>query len=136
MIQTNPLSYSQTYICADYVSNKEEQYMIIYVLRQGVPQGRSSEGYASFKQVRSWSWHVEAIPGVGVVRQRATETGRKTETQRETGRQKETQRDERQTDRQRHRETDRIWEADTNRHRPSAYQLSTLPPDHMAHLYN
>ena len=38
-----------------------------YVLRQGVPEGRSSEGYASFKQVRPWLWHVEVIPGVGVV---------------------------------------------------------------------
>ena len=34
---------------------------------QGVPEGRSSEGYASFKQVKSWPSHVEAIPGVGVV---------------------------------------------------------------------
>ena len=33
-----------------------------YVLRQGVP-----EGYASFKQVKSWPWHVEVIPGVSVV---------------------------------------------------------------------
>ena len=38
-----------------------------YVLRQGVPEGRSSGGYASFKQVRPWLWHVEVIPGVGVV---------------------------------------------------------------------
>ena len=38
-----------------------------YVLRQGVPEGRSSEGYASFKQVKSWPWHVEVIPGVSVV---------------------------------------------------------------------
>ena len=38
-----------------------------YVLRQGVPEGRSSEGYASFKQVKPWPWHVEVIPGVGVV---------------------------------------------------------------------
>ena len=38
-----------------------------YVLRQGVPEGRYSEGYASFKQVRPWLWHVEVIPGVGVV---------------------------------------------------------------------
>ena len=37
------------------------------VLRQGVPEGRSSEGYASFKQVKSsWPWHVEVIPGVSV----------------------------------------------------------------------
>ena len=38
-----------------------------YVLRQGVPEGRSSEGYASFKQVKPWPWHEEVIPGVGVV---------------------------------------------------------------------
>ena len=38
-----------------------------YVLRQGVPDGRSSEGYASFKQVKSWPWHVEVIPEVSVV---------------------------------------------------------------------
>ena len=37
-----------------------------YVLRQGVPEGRSSEGYASFKQVKPCLWHVEVIPGVGV----------------------------------------------------------------------
>ena len=36
-----------------------------YILRQEVPEGRSSEGYASFKQVKPW--HVEVIPGVGVV---------------------------------------------------------------------
>ena len=39
----------------------------VYVLRQGVPDGRSRKGYASFKQVKSWSWHVEVIPGVSVV---------------------------------------------------------------------
>ena len=38
-----------------------------YVLRQGVPEGRSSEGYASFKQVKSWPWHEEVIPGVSIV---------------------------------------------------------------------
>ena len=38
-----------------------------YVLRQGVPEGRSSEGDASCKQATSWPWHVEAIPGVRVV---------------------------------------------------------------------
>ena len=36
-------------------------------LGQRVPEGRTSEGYASFKQVKSWPWHVEVIPGVGVV---------------------------------------------------------------------
>ena len=38
-----------------------------YVLRQGVPEGRSSEGYVSFKQIKSWPWHVEVIPGVSKV---------------------------------------------------------------------
>ena len=38
-----------------------------YILRQGVPEGRSSEGYDSFKQVKFWPWHVEVIPGVSVV---------------------------------------------------------------------
>ena len=41
--------------------------MGFYDLRQGVPEGRSSEGYASFKQVESWPWHVEVVPGVSVV---------------------------------------------------------------------
>ena len=36
-------------------------------MRQGVPEGRSSEGYASFKQVKPWPWHVQVIPGVSVV---------------------------------------------------------------------
>ena len=36
-----------------------------YILRQGVPEGRSIEGYTNFKQVKSW--HVEVIPGVSVV---------------------------------------------------------------------
>ena len=38
-----------------------------YILRQGVPEGRSNGEYASFKQVKSWPWHVEVIPGVSVV---------------------------------------------------------------------
>ena len=33
---------------------------------QGVPERRSREGYASFKQVKSWPWHIEFIPGVSV----------------------------------------------------------------------
>ena len=36
-------------------------------MRQGVSEGRSSEGYANFKQIKSWPWHVEVIPGVSVV---------------------------------------------------------------------
>ena len=58
--------YSQTYICADYFETRKRNTRF-YVLRQGVPEGRSSEGYVSFKQVRPWLWHVEVIPGVGVV---------------------------------------------------------------------
>ena len=39
-----------------------------YVLRLGLPEGRSSEGHrASFKQVKFWPWHVEVIPGDSVV---------------------------------------------------------------------
>jgi len=37
-----------------------------YILRQGVPEGRSSKTYASYKQVKPWPWHVEVIPGIGV----------------------------------------------------------------------
>ena len=33
-------------------------------MRQGVPEGCCSKGYASFKQVEPWSWHIEVIPGV------------------------------------------------------------------------
>ena len=36
-------------------------------MRQGVPEGRTSEGYASFKQVKPWLWYIEVIPGVSVV---------------------------------------------------------------------
>ena len=38
-----------------------------YVLRQGVLEGCSSEGYVSFTQVKPWPWHTEVIPGVRVV---------------------------------------------------------------------
>ena len=59
--------YSQKYICEDYISN--EDYKItrnarFYILRQAVSEGCSSKGYASFKQVEPWSWHIEVIPGV------------------------------------------------------------------------
>ena len=40
--------------------------MILY-FEAGVPEGCSSEGYASFKQVKPWPWHVEVIPGVSVM---------------------------------------------------------------------
>ena len=72
VIQTNPSKFderlfSDIYICADYVSNREEKYRILCFEAVGVPEGRSSEGYASFKQVKPWPWHVEVILGVGVV---------------------------------------------------------------------
>ena len=38
-----------------------------YVLRQWVPEGRSIEAYASFKQAKPWPWRVEDIPRVSVV---------------------------------------------------------------------
>ena len=38
-----------------------------YVLRQGAPEGCSSERCASFKQVKPWPWHVYVIPGVGLM---------------------------------------------------------------------
>ena len=46
---------------------KRKRNTRFYVLRQGVPEGRSSEGHASFKQVKPRPWHVEVIPGVSVV---------------------------------------------------------------------
>ena len=54
--------YTQTYICVDYVRNKEEKYRSLCF-----EAGSSSEGYASFKQVKSWPWHVAVITEVSVV---------------------------------------------------------------------
>ena len=67
MIQTNRSKFdekvfSDIYLCRLHLKNTG-----FYVLRQGAPEGRSSEGYASFKQVKPWLWHVEVIPGVSVV---------------------------------------------------------------------
>ena len=49
VIQTTPSKfakgYSETYICANNVSSKGENY-------RGVPEGRSNERDASFKQVK------------------------------------------------------------------------------------
>ena len=66
MSQTNPSQsderlFSDIYLCSLPLAQG------FYVLRQGVPEGRSIEGYASFKQAKSWRWHVEVIPGVNVV---------------------------------------------------------------------
>ena len=38
-----------------------------YIFRQGVPEGCSSKGYASFKQAEPCSWQIEVIPGVSLV---------------------------------------------------------------------
>ena len=57
-------TYSQKYICAAYVWKKRKRITGFYISRQVVPEGRSSEGYASFKQVKPWPWHVQVIPGV------------------------------------------------------------------------
>ena len=71
MIQTNPSIFderlfSDIYLCRLRLKQGRE-IQDFYVLRQGVPEGRSSESCASFKQVRSWPWHVDVIPGVSVV---------------------------------------------------------------------
>ena len=55
--------FSQKYVCEDYVY-KVTRNTGFYILRQGVSEGCSSKGYASFKQVEPWSWHIEVIPGV------------------------------------------------------------------------
>ena len=98
-----------------------------YVSRQAVQEGRFSEGYASFKQVKPWPWHVEVIRGVSVVglvtnkelckvvwgiiilstlgtereretdRDRDRQTDRQTETDRQTDRQIETEIERAQT---------------------------------------
>ena len=67
-IQTNPSKFderlfSDIYLCILRLKQGRE-VQDFCVLRQGVPEGRSSEGYASFKQVKSWPWHIEVIPGV------------------------------------------------------------------------
>ena len=35
-----------------------------YILKHGVPEGHSSEGYAGFKQIQPWPWHVKGIWGI------------------------------------------------------------------------
>ena len=39
----------------------------VYILRQVVPEGHSSKGCASFKQVKPRPWRADVIPGVSVV---------------------------------------------------------------------
>ena len=38
-----------------------------YILTQGVPEGRTSEGEASFKEAKPRSWHVDVVPGFSAV---------------------------------------------------------------------
>ena len=83
--------YSQKYVCEDYVY-KVTRNTGFYILRQGVPEGCSSKGYASFKQVKPGPWHKKVIPGDSGERQ----TDRQTE-----------------TERHRHRHTDRETETVT-----------------------
>ena len=52
-------------MCRLRLKQGREIHDCFYVLRQGVPEGRSSEGYASFKQVKRW--HVQVIPEVNAV---------------------------------------------------------------------
>ena len=74
------------------------------ILKQGVPEGRSSEGYASFKQVKPWSGHVEFILIVNVV---GLMTKRERERDRQTDRQRQV---DRQTERERERTNERTNE--------------------------
>ena len=68
MIKTNPSKFdemlSQKYVCEITFETSITRNTGFYILRQGVPEGCSSKGYASFKQVEPWSWHIEVIPGV------------------------------------------------------------------------
>ena len=94
-----------------------------YVSRQAVQEGRFSEGYASFKQVKPWPWHVEVIRGVSVVGLVTNKELCKVVwgiiilstlgTERERERERETERDrdrDRQTDRHRYRQKERCCE--------------------------
>ena len=53
VIQTNPSKFderlfSDIYLCRLRLKQGREIY-VFYILRQGVPEGRSSDGYVSFK---------------------------------------------------------------------------------------
>ena len=69
-MQTNPSRFDKRLF--------SDIYLWISCLKQGReiqdfmfwgkgPEGHSSDGYASFKLLKSWPWHVELIPGVSVV---------------------------------------------------------------------
>ena len=56
MIQTYPSKFDKKvilrHIFVQITFETKKRNTGFYVLRQGVPEGRSSEGYASFKQVK------------------------------------------------------------------------------------
>ena len=60
VIQTNPSKFDEKVIVifVQITFETRKRNTGFYVLRQGVPEGCSSEGYANFKQVKSWPWHV------------------------------------------------------------------------------
>ena len=72
VIQTNPSKFDEMLFSDIYLRRlrwkQGREITGFYVLRQGVPQGRSCEEYASFNQVKLWPWHVEVNPRVSVVR--------------------------------------------------------------------
>ena len=59
-------SYSGKRICPITFKTRKRNIGFC-ILRQGVPEGRSNEGCAHFKEVRTWPWHVEFSPGVSAV---------------------------------------------------------------------
>ena len=70
VLQTNPSKFDERLFSAIYLCRlrlKQGREIQDFVFSDGVPEGRFSEGYADFKQVKPWPWHVEVIPGVSVV---------------------------------------------------------------------
>ena len=70
MIQTNLSVFDERLFRPIFVQTMfqtRKRNTWFYILRQGIPEEHSSEGCASFKEVKPWPWHVEVIPGVGVV---------------------------------------------------------------------
>ena len=60
IFQTNPPKFDERLFSVRHTFVQTTFETGFYVLRQGVPEGRSSEEYASFKQVKS-SW-----PSIGM----------------------------------------------------------------------
>ena len=69
-IQTNPSTFDDRLFSEVYLRTlclKQGNEYKINILRQEMPEGRSSEGYTGFTQVKPWPWHVAVIPGVSLV---------------------------------------------------------------------